>query len=58
MFPWEPSIMYQRAEDGTVVFRYGVDVSVTRLLGHAMNFSVRFDEPADGTYVISAATTL
>ena len=40
--------MYERAEDGTIVLRYGMDISVTRLLGDAMNFSVRFDEPADG----------
>ncbi|KAK8400201.1 hypothetical protein O3P69_003120 [Scylla paramamosain] len=47
-FQWEPSIMYQRAGNGGITLRYGVDISVTRLLGHAMNFSVRFDEPADG----------
>ncbi|XP_050714211.1 ionotropic receptor 93a-like [Eriocheir sinensis] len=47
-FAWEPSIMYQRAPNGTVVHRFGVDTAVVRLIGHAMNFSVRFDEPADG----------
>lgn len=40
--------MYQRTKNGTVVHRFGVDVAVTTLIGHAMNFSVRFDEPADG----------
>ncbi|KAG7161979.1 Ionotropic receptor 93a-like 26 [Homarus americanus] len=31
-FVWEPSIFYYRAEDGTVLFRYGTDIMVTEAL--------------------------
>lgn len=48
--------MYQRAPNGTVVRRFGVDTAVVRLIGHAMNFSVRFDEPADGMLTTAGST--
>ncbi|XP_063863963.1 glutamate receptor ionotropic, kainate 5-like isoform X2 [Scylla paramamosain] len=47
-FVWEPSIMYRRAEDGSLLERYGVDIDAIALLAHAMNFTVRFDEPPPG----------
>ena len=40
--------MYRHAADGSLLERYGVDIDAIALLGHAMNFSVRFEEPAPG----------
>lgn len=47
-FVWEPSIMYRRAPDGSLESRYGVDIDAISLLSHAMNFTVRYVEPAEG----------
>lgn len=47
-FELAPSIMYYRADNGTLLFRYGEDVAVVENLARALNFSVIFAEPADG----------
>nr|XP_053626923.1 ionotropic receptor 21a-like [Cherax quadricarinatus] len=47
-FVWEPSIFYFRASNGSVLYQYGVDIEVTRLLAQALNFSVQFVEPPEG----------
>ncbi|XP_042234485.1 ionotropic receptor 21a-like [Homarus americanus] len=47
-FVWEPSIFYYRAEDGTVLFRYGTDIMVTEALGQALNFTIQYEEPPNG----------
>lgn len=47
-FKFEPSIMYYNAENGSLLFRYGEEVSLTKAVGRVMNFTPVFAEPADG----------
>ncbi|XP_045598944.2 probable glutamate receptor [Procambarus clarkii] len=47
-FVWEPSVFYQRAEDGAVLFRYGTDILITEALGQVMNFTIQYQEPPNG----------
>ncbi|XP_071544649.1 glutamate receptor U1-like isoform X2 [Panulirus ornatus] len=44
-FVWEPSIFYFRTENGTLLFRYGVDIDLTKTLSHVLNFTIQFEEP-------------
>ncbi|KAK3874140.1 hypothetical protein Pcinc_020900 [Petrolisthes cinctipes] len=47
---WEmaPTNMYYRAENGSLLFRYGEDIAVTELLAYVLNFTILYAEPADG----------
>ncbi|XP_042228916.1 ionotropic receptor 93a-like isoform X1 [Homarus americanus] len=43
-----PNIIYQRAKNGSVLRRYGVDVDVVTALAQVFNFTIRFKETPPG----------
>ncbi|KAK3874146.1 hypothetical protein Pcinc_020906 [Petrolisthes cinctipes] len=47
-FEFPPSIMYHHDDNGTLLYRYGEDVAIIQNLARALNFTVKFNEPADG----------
>lgn len=47
-FEFPPSIMYYRADNGSLLFRYGVDVAIVKTLAFVLNFTALFAEPVDG----------
>ncbi|KAK4308281.1 hypothetical protein Pmani_020034 [Petrolisthes manimaculis] len=47
-FEFPPSIMYYEADNGTLLYRYGEEITIVQNLAQTLNFSVRFAEPADG----------
>ncbi|XP_069960351.1 uncharacterized protein [Cherax quadricarinatus] len=44
-FEWEPSTLYYRARNGTVLYLFGRDVEVLRALAPVFNFTIQFIEP-------------
>ncbi|KAK3874143.1 hypothetical protein Pcinc_020903 [Petrolisthes cinctipes] len=47
-FEYPPSNMYYRADNGSLLFRYGEDIALTDTLAYVLNFTPRYAEPADG----------
>ncbi|KAG7161372.1 Ionotropic receptor 21a-like 12 [Homarus americanus] len=47
-FVWEPNVFYYRAKNGSLLYRYGIDIQITRLLARSLNFSIEFVEPPPG----------
>ncbi|KAG7173507.1 Glutamate receptor ionotropic, delta-2-like 23, partial [Homarus americanus] len=47
-FEWKPSVFYQRAKNGTVLLRYGIDIGVVKTLAQVLNFTIQFEEPPEG----------
>ncbi|KAK3876187.1 hypothetical protein Pcinc_019008 [Petrolisthes cinctipes] len=47
-FEFPPSIMYYEADNGTLLYHYGKEITIVQKLAQTLNFSVRFAEPADG----------
>lgn len=43
-----PSTLYYRADNGSLLYRYGEDIAITELLAYVLNFTVHYAEPADG----------
>ncbi|KAK4308279.1 hypothetical protein Pmani_020032 [Petrolisthes manimaculis] len=59
-FEYPPSIMYYEADNGTLLYRYGKEITIVQNLAQTLNFSVRFAEPADGVtwgYLINDSWT-
>ncbi|KAG7164960.1 Glutamate receptor ionotropic, delta-2-like 14 [Homarus americanus] len=44
-FELPPNIMYQRARNGSVLHRYGIDVDAVTALAQVFNFTINFKEP-------------
>ncbi|XP_068201687.1 glutamate receptor ionotropic, kainate 2-like [Palaemon carinicauda] len=49
-FEWKPSVFYYRSKNGTVLFRYGIDIGVVQTLSQVLNFTVQFEEPPNEEY--------
>ncbi|XP_064101780.1 ionotropic receptor 21a-like [Macrobrachium nipponense] len=49
-FEWKPSVFYYRSKNGTVLFRYGIDIGVVQTLSNVLNFTVQFEEPPAEEY--------
>ncbi|KAG7173506.1 Glutamate receptor ionotropic, delta-1-like 30 [Homarus americanus] len=49
-FEWKPSVFYQRAKNGTVLLRYGIDIGVVKTLAQVLNFTIQFVEPPEGQH--------
>ncbi|KAK8387406.1 hypothetical protein O3P69_018177 [Scylla paramamosain] len=47
-FNFEPSIIYYRAENGSLLFRFGEEISLIKAIARSLNFTPEFAEPADG----------
>ncbi|XP_042213450.1 ionotropic receptor 21a-like [Homarus americanus] len=59
-FEWKPSVFYQRAKNGTVLLRYGIDIGVVKTLAQVLNFTIQFEEPPEGQhwgYIVNGSWT-
>ncbi|XP_068248905.1 probable glutamate receptor [Palaemon carinicauda] len=47
-FEYPPATIYRRSSDGSLLFKYGRDISLVETLAEVFNFSVSFKEPGPG----------
>ncbi|XP_071518321.1 glutamate receptor U1-like [Panulirus ornatus] len=50
-FTYEPCNVLHRAENGTVVLRYGVDVYLVKAVAQALNITLEFTETENGIFI-------